>query len=68
MPEFREYYRIPDCLGVRATAKAVLVRIPDVGDVWIPQSQIDDRSEVWSDGDYGDLVISEFIAQEKELA
>jgi len=69
MPDFRDQVvRIDDCWAVRATEKAVLVRLPDGQQVWFPQSQIDDASEVWREGDEGTLVVSEWIAEQKELA
>ena len=50
----------------RATDKALLCRI-DGKDHWIPQSQIDDDSEVYKEGDEGTLVISEWLATQKGL-
>jgi hypothetical protein len=35
--------------------------------VWIPQSHIDDDSEVWRKGDEGTLIITEWIATKKGL-
>ena len=35
--------------------------------VWIPQSQIDDDSEVWRKGQKGEIVINEGMAVEKGL-
>ena len=51
---------------VRATEKALLCRI-DGKEHWIPQSQIDDDSEVYREGDEGTLVISEWLATQKGL-
>ena len=48
------------------TPKAILVEI-DGEEVWIPQSQITDDSEVWKEGDEGTLVITEWIAKQKRL-
>lgn len=48
--------------------KALLVAVPDHGEVWFPQSQIDDRSDVYREGDEGDLWISQWIAEQKGLA
>lgn len=49
------------------TEKAILVEI-EGEEHWIPQSQIDDDSEVFSAGDEGTLVITEWIAEQKGLA
>ena len=65
--EFREKVRIDDVEILRATDKAVLCQIEDQ-QVWIPQSQIDDDSEVWKEGDTGTLIVSDWIAKEKKLA
>lgn len=68
MPDFADYCRVPGCRVVRATAKALLVAVPDHGEVWFPQGQIDDRSDVYREGDEGDLWISQWIAEQKGLA
>lgn len=59
--------RINDCRVKRATDKAILVEV-DGEEAWIPQSQIDDESEVWKDGDEGTLVIPLWLAEAKGLA
>ena len=50
------------------SAKAILVEDEDGEEVWIPNSQIDDDSEIWEDsekGEEGKLVISEWLATQK---
>jgi len=59
--------RIEDCKIIKATNKAVLVRIGGEVEKWIPQSQIDDDSEVWREGDSGDLVIKAWFAEKEHL-
>lgn len=59
--------RISGCSCVRETAKAMEVLIPDVGNTWIPYSQLSEDSEVKAVGDEGELVISEWLAKEKGL-
>jgi Ser-tRNA(Ala) deacylase AlaX len=61
-----EYVTFPTARCVRATSKAILVDV-DGEEVWIPQSQVHDDSEVWRAGDEGKLVISEWIAKRKGL-
>ena len=51
---------------LKETASAVLVDI-DGEEVWIPQSQIHADSQIWEEGDEGDLVISDWIAKDKGL-
>lgn len=71
MAEFEETVEFPDSRCVRATSKAILVEIPDFGgEFWIPQTQVDDRSEVYgaAEGEnVGTLVVSQWIAEEKGL-
>lgn len=69
MPSFEETFHCQvRCL--RATEKAILVRfieLPDEPEIWIPQSQVDDDSEVWKPGDEGTLVINEWIARKNGI-
>jgi hypothetical protein len=51
---------------VKKTGMATLCVI-DGKQIWIPDSQICDDSEIWKEGDEGKLVISEFIALQKGL-
>lgn len=52
--------------GVKETDDALLCRI-DGKEVWIPQSQIEEDSEVWKEGDYGTLYISDWFAEKEGL-
>lgn len=61
-----ETVRFADVVAVKGSGKAVLCRI-DGAEHWIPQSQIDDESEVWKEGDEGMLVVTEWIATQKGL-
>jgi hypothetical protein len=66
MAEFKEKATFEDVVVEVETTDAILCVI-DGKKHWIPKSQIDDDSEVWKEGDSGDLVISEWIANKKEL-
>lgn len=66
MPSFTNKAKFPDARAIRATANALLVDI-DGNEHWIPQSQIDDDSEVYEEGGEGELVVSQWIAEQKEL-
>ncbi len=60
---------LSDVVCIRATEKALLCLI-DTEEVWIPKSQIvADESEVSDDSDNstGKLVVSQWIAREKNL-
>lgn len=66
MPAFRETAAFTGVKAIKATAAALLCEV-DGAQVWIPQSQIDDASEVWEEGQAGELVVSMFIAESKGL-
>lgn len=67
MTDFDEKVRIDNATALRATDKALIIEIE--GDEYvIPNSQIDDDSEVYKVGQTGTLVISAWIAQKKGLA
>ena len=66
MPDFRKKAIFEDVKVVSESALAIRVDI-DGELVWIPQSQVDDESEIWQTGDEGRLVVSEWIATEKGL-
>lgn len=48
------------------TEKALLCIINDA-EVWIPKSQIDDDSEVYKKDTEGKLIVTEWIAKQKDL-
>lgn len=61
---------IKDCTLIKKTEKAIQVEVPKRGSFWIPESQIDDDSELWCSskiGETGKLVISDWIAEQKDL-
>lgn len=64
--EFKNNYTIEDAYCSVETDGALLIESEDF-EGWIPQSQIDDRSEVWRKGDSGALVISEWVAIQKGI-
>jgi len=66
MADFKNKVEIEGVFVKAETAKALLCVI-DGKEHWIPQSQIDDDSEVWQKDDEGTLIISEWIATEKGL-
>jgi hypothetical protein len=59
---------------LRDSEKAIYVVIPAIPGRradwrgWIPQSQVHDDSEVWREGDHGQLVVTRWIAEQKGLA
>jgi hypothetical protein len=58
--------KFEDVVAVKETGAAVLCRI-DGAEHWIPKTQIHDDSEVWEEGQEGELVITEWIAKQKGL-
>ena len=51
---------------IRKTDKAILVQLED-RQLWIPQSQISDNSEVYDVGHTGDLILSPWFAEKEGL-
>ena len=59
-------YIIEDAKIVKDTGKAILVNAPEFNeDVWIPQSQVDDNSEIWKEGESGDLLVTDWFAEKQ---
>jgi len=51
---------------LKETTLAVLFRITDVGDEWIPKKCIHEDSEVWKEGqEEGELVVTLWFAKRK---
>lgn len=66
MPPHDECVEFESVRCISQTQKAILVRIDDK-EHWIPQTMIDDDSEVWRKGDEGTLVIREWFAVKEGL-
>jgi hypothetical protein len=64
---FANKTRIDDVTAIRKTAKALICEI-DGMTYAVPDSQIDDESEVWAVGDEGVLVVNEWWAEKEGLA
>lgn len=58
--------RFKNCICVKDTGKAILVENEDGESAWVPQSQVDEDSEVYSDGDEGTLVVSKWFSDRIE--
>jgi hypothetical protein len=58
---------IDDVTAVRGTERALLCRLDDGREVWIPRSVITDDSEVLDPGDEGTLVVESWFAEKEEL-
>ena len=59
---------VPDVVVLRESDKAIQIRSPRIEPVWIPKTQIRKHSPVLHDGDRGELIVSPWIAEQKELA
>lgn len=57
-------YEDVECIAQSDLAILVII---EGDEYWIPQSQVDDDSEVWKKGDEGTLVITQYIAEKKGL-
>ena len=55
-----------DVTCVAESDRSILVEIGDE-QVWLPKSQVDEDSEVFKKDDEGRLVVTKWIAQEREL-
>ena len=63
----QRYANLPSVTCIAETEAAILVQIDDE-EVWIPRSQLHpEDNEVREVGDVGELVITEWIAEEKGL-
>lgn len=59
-------YKIENAKCIKQTSKAILVEAPEFEiPQWIPQTQIDEDSEVYKLNTEGDLIISDWLATEK---
>lgn len=56
-----------DCRAIKATKKALLVEVPGHDEIWFPHSHIHDNSSVYKEKDRGQLVVTEWIAEQKGL-
>lgn len=66
MGNFKDTVTLHGVTAKKETEKALLCVIDDE-EHWIPKSHIHDDSEVYEEGQEGDLVVSEWIANEKGL-
>lgn len=62
-----EAVEFEDVEVIAATPRAILCLFPEGEEVWIPKEQIDPESEVSDNGDYGTLVIPEWLAKNEGL-
>lgn len=63
-PTFNEGHILGQARVIQETDKAILVRLEDEQEVWIPKSVIHDNSEVYSEkSGEGMLVVAEWWAE-----
>lgn len=62
-----EVAEFSDAECIAETDKAILVRL-DGEEHWIPKSVVHDDSEVFANGDAGELVVMEWFAKKNGLA
>lgn len=53
---------------LRETDAALLVELESGETVWIPKSCVHEDSEVWKDGQVGDVVVKRWFAEKNGLA
>jgi hypothetical protein len=66
-------YRFPKCKRLHFTPNAVRVLIPEIGDVWVPNSAVHADSEVYAsrkpgDGEEGTLITYEWYVAKQAWA
>lgn len=54
--------------SIRETDKALLVMDEEGIETWLPKSQIHDDSEVWKVNQKGELIVSQWYAEQKGWA
>lgn len=59
---------LPDCYAVRETEKALLVRVADGREVWVPKSLIAPGSDVNATNDEGELAVAAWFARKEGLS
>ena len=67
MTDYEEKAEFDDVVCEQSTDKAILCVFEDGTKHWIPNSQVDDDSEVYEHGHEGKLVVSLWIAEQKGL-
>lgn len=60
-------HTIEDVTCDKETEKAILCVLDDGSTLWVPKSQIHDDSEVYKPGTDGDLIVSDWWAQQAKL-
>lgn len=67
MTDFPRKAEVENVRVIRETADALLVEIDGERQTWVPLSQVDDDSEVFTDGDQGTITLSEWWAEKEGL-
>lgn len=65
-PRSNETVTVRDAQCIRQTERAICVRIGK-RELWVPQSVVDDDSEVYARGDHGKLVVAAWFAEKEGL-
>lgn len=55
---------IKDVKCISASDKAIRVRLQDGRRIWVPQSAVDDDSEVYKVDDFGKLIVKPWFAEQ----
>ena len=59
-------FKIEEATVVAESEKAICVSASDLDEeTWIPKSQIHDDSEVWKNGQEGDLIVTDWWARKQ---
>lgn len=67
MTDFPRKAEVENVRVIRETAEALLIEIDGERQTWVPKSQVDDDSEVFTDGDQGTITLAEWFAEKEGL-
>lgn len=62
------YVVIPNATCLKETDKAILVETPDHSEeFWVPKSQVSEESDVQTEEDEGDLIVTKWWATQNSI-
>ena len=67
MPTFHDTYTLENVEVIEERTLCIRILTDEGDNIFIPKSQIDDMSDVFNEGDTGNLTISMWMAKEKGL-
>jgi hypothetical protein len=60
------YYLVENAEIIKDTGKAILINAPEFDEPqWVPQSQVHDDSDIYQEGEEGDLAVKTWWAEKE---